>query len=97
MQVLELFDANTHPVTREAQPLNDDCHAVTKGHYRHFMLKEIFEQSKVLADTLEGRATSLEVVRAMLWPTLDYGRGVASSEFFSWKRSGASWEFPNSV
>jgi len=28
------------------------------------MLKEIFEQSKVLSNTLEGRATSLEVLRA---------------------------------
>ena len=29
--------------------------AVGKGHYRHFMLKEIFEQPAVVAETLEGR------------------------------------------
>ena len=61
---VEVFDKENHPVVRETQPLNDDCHAVSKGRYRHFMLKEIFEQTKKLADTLEGRVASLEVLRA---------------------------------
>jgi len=61
---VDIFDANNNPVQRKAQPLNDDCHAVTKGPYRHFMLKEIFEQSKVLADTMEGRMASLDVLKA---------------------------------
>ena len=61
---VDLYDAKNQPVQRQELPLNDDCHAVSKGPYRHFMLKEIFEQSKALADTLEGRITSLEVLRA---------------------------------
>ena len=61
---MELFDSNNQPVQRKIQPLSDDCHAVSKGEYRHFMLKEIFEQTKVLTDTLEGRIASLEVLRA---------------------------------
>jgi glutamine---fructose-6-phosphate transaminase (isomerizing) len=61
---LELFDAKNRPVKREEHLLSDDCNAVNKGLYRHFMLKEIFEQSKVLADTLEGRVSNLEVLRA---------------------------------
>jgi glucosamine--fructose-6-phosphate aminotransferase (isomerizing) len=61
---ITMYDAKNFPIQRASQPLSDDCHAVSKGPYRHFMLKEIFEQSKVLADTLEGRASSLEVVRA---------------------------------
>jgi len=61
---VELFDAHNHPVQRQSQPLNDDCYAVSKGPYRHFMLKEIFEQTKVLTETLEGRVASLEVLRA---------------------------------
>lgn len=60
----QVFDASNQPVERPSQLLNDDCNAVSKGTYRHFMLKEIFEQSKVLADTLEGRIASLEVLRA---------------------------------
>ncbi len=61
---ISVFDAHDTPVERVTQPLNDDYLNVTKGHYRHFMLKEIFEQSKVLADTLEGRLSSLDVLRA---------------------------------
>ena len=61
---VELYDLKNQLVKRESQPLNDDGYAVSKGQYRHFMLKEIFEQTKVLADTLEGRIASLEVVRA---------------------------------
>ncbi len=31
--------------------------AIDKGEYRHFMIKEIFEQPQVMADTLQGRLT----------------------------------------
>ncbi len=63
-QQVEIFDKHNRPVIREAKPLNDDAYVVSKGPYRHFMLKEIFEQGKVLADTLEGRVASLEVMRS---------------------------------
>lgn len=61
---VEIYDMKNQRVKRESQPLNDGGYAVSKGPYRHFMLKEIFEQTKVLADTLEGRIASLDVVRA---------------------------------
>lgn len=61
---LMIVDAHNQPITRTAHPLKDDCHAVSKGPYRHFMLKEIYEQSKVLADTLEGRIASIDVLKA---------------------------------
>ena len=61
---VELFDAAHHVVAREAEPMMDDMQAASKGSYRHFMMKEIDEQPQVLADTLEGRLSSLEVLRA---------------------------------
>ena len=61
---VRIYDAQNQLVMRKSQPLKDDAYAVSKGPYRHFMLKEIFEQSKVLADTLEGRIASIEVLRA---------------------------------
>ncbi len=61
---VELFDLHHEPVKRAAEPMHEELHAVSKGHYRHFMLKEIFEQPRVLADTLEGRLASLNVLRA---------------------------------
>ncbi len=51
-------------VERVMHPLNNDSEVASKGPYRHFMLKEIFEQSKVLTDTIEGRINSLEVLKA---------------------------------
>ncbi len=59
-----LFDVNNEPVAREAQPMVDEMHAVSKGTYRHFMQKEIFEQPEMLANTLEGRLASLNILRA---------------------------------
>ena len=61
---IEIFNAKNEAVQHTPQPLNDDCHAIMKAPYRHFMLKEIFEQSKVLSDTLEGRMANLDVLKA---------------------------------
>lgn len=61
---VEIFDANNHSVQRDTQPLEESSYAITKGGYRHFMLKEIFEQGKVISETLEGRIASSEVLKA---------------------------------
>lgn len=61
---VEIFDAEKQPVERPTHPLDNDIYAVDKAGFRHYMLKEIMEQSKVLADTLEGRTSSLEVLKA---------------------------------
>ncbi|MDF1758314.1 MAG: glutamine--fructose-6-phosphate transaminase (isomerizing) [Legionellaceae bacterium] len=63
---LEIFNENGDTVERKIKHLNDDSQAIIKGQYRHFMLKEIFEQTKVLADTMEGRMASLAVLKASL-------------------------------
>lgn len=64
LEQLQIFNAKGEPVERQRHPLETDNQAVSKGPYRHFMLKEIYEQSKVLADTLEGRIASHEVLKA---------------------------------
>lgn len=58
-----LFDRQNQRVQREAQTLSSDAEVVNKGPYRHFMLKEIFEQCQVLAATMEGRINSPAVLR----------------------------------
>lgn len=40
--------------------------ATEKGNYRHFMLKEIFEQPRAIANTLEGRLGARRVLEEML-------------------------------
>ncbi|MCA0402339.1 MAG: glutamine--fructose-6-phosphate transaminase (isomerizing) [Proteobacteria bacterium] len=59
-----IYNAQKELVQPKPQKLNHENQTATKGQYRHFMLKEIYEQSKVLADTLEGRTASLAVLKA---------------------------------
>lgn len=61
---MQIYNARRQPVERELHPLIGDSETVSKGPYRHFMLKEIYEQARVLNDTLEGRISSQEVLRA---------------------------------
>ncbi|VEB32628.1 glucosamine--fructose-6-phosphate aminotransferase [Legionella sainthelensi] len=59
-----IYNSSNEIVERPSHLLTSNAEIVTKGPYRHFMLKEIFEQSKVLADTMEGRVSTVEVLRA---------------------------------
>jgi glucosamine--fructose-6-phosphate aminotransferase (isomerizing) len=59
-----VYNKNGDLVERELHPLNDDAIVVSKGNYRHFMLKEIFEQPQVLAETQLGRINNPNILRA---------------------------------
>lgn len=50
-----IWDAQGNQVDRETLRLTDNTEAADKGHYRHYMLKEIFEQPQVIKNTLQGR------------------------------------------
>ena len=54
--VLKLADLR--PVQHEVQTIQWDMQAAQKGGYRHFMLKEIFEQPRVITDGLTGRVSA---------------------------------------
>ncbi|MFT5504606.1 MAG: glucosamine--fructose-6-phosphate aminotransferase (isomerizing) [Gammaproteobacteria bacterium] len=45
--------------------------SVQKGNYRHYMLKEIYEQSKSITDCLEGRISSNDVLDSIFGPNSD--------------------------
>ena len=52
----QVFDARTlDTVSKEVQTVSWDVQAARKGGYKHFMLKEIFEQPQVMRDCLAGR------------------------------------------
>lgn len=61
---VHIYNASKELVERTSYPLTNDSEIVSKGPYRHFMLKEIFEQTRVLTDTIEGRINSPEVLKA---------------------------------
>ena len=50
----EIFNGDGNPVAREIQTSGASAAMVEKGNYRHFMLKEIYEQPTVVAQTLSS-------------------------------------------
>ena len=52
---IRVFDGEGRPVEREPRTSQLASSTTDKGPYRHYMLKEIFEQPAVIAETLEGR------------------------------------------
>ncbi len=54
-QQLVIYNQRGEVVEREIKLSQLSADASDKGPYRHFMLKEIFEQPKAISDTLDGR------------------------------------------
>lgn len=52
---VSIFDIDGNPAEREMRTSQLSVSNAEKGQYRHYMLKEIFEQPGVIAETLEGR------------------------------------------
>ena len=65
---IRIVDADGNDVEREVHETQWDSDAAEKGPYRHFMLKEIFEQPAALGDTLYGRIENQQVVAESLGP-----------------------------
>ena len=58
----QIYDQNYQAVSRETIKLSEKAAAADKGNYRHYMLKEIYEQPKVIADTLRGRTSRNKIL-----------------------------------
>jgi glucosamine--fructose-6-phosphate aminotransferase (isomerizing) len=52
---VEIFDAHGQPVVRALRQSALSRDKLDRGSYRHYTQKEIFEQPRAIADTLEGR------------------------------------------
>ncbi len=65
---VNIFTADGDAVHREVHETQWSADSAEKGPYRHFMLKEIFEQPSALADTLYGRIEGGKVVADSLGP-----------------------------
>lgn len=51
----KIYDANKKPVKRELVQITDAADSADRGRFRHYMLKEIYEQPEVIKNTLTGR------------------------------------------
>ena len=59
---LTIYDASNKVVEREIKESELTADSVERGEYRHYMLKEIYEQARAVADTLEGRISGNKVL-----------------------------------
>ena len=57
-----VYDARGEVVERKVHESSLSADAVERGEYRHYMLKEIHEQPRAIADTLEGRIAENHVL-----------------------------------
>jgi len=65
---LTIFDAHGNVVTRPVKESELTADAVERGKYRHYMEKEIHEQTRAIADALEGRLGKDNVLEAAFGP-----------------------------
>jgi len=71
----KIFDENKQKVEREITNIDISSQATSKGDYKHFMEKEIYEQPEAILNTLDGRVGGDDI--------LDNIFGLGSSELFS--------------
>jgi glucosamine--fructose-6-phosphate aminotransferase (isomerizing) len=58
----QIVDVDGQPVDRPVKKLETKSDSVQRGEYPHYMLKEIFEQPRAVAETLEGRLSATSVL-----------------------------------
>jgi len=71
----KIFDNEKNEVEREITQIDISSQSTSKGDYKHFMEKEIYEQPEAILNTIDGRVGAEDV--------LDNIFGLGSSELFS--------------
>ncbi len=69
-----IFDESKNKVKREITQIDISSQATSKGEYRHFMEKEIYEQPQAILKTIDGRVGGDDVLENIF--------GLGSSEMF---------------
>ena len=69
-----IFDESKKKVEREISQIDISSQATSKGEYRHFMEKEIYEQPEAILKTIDGRVGGDDVLENIF--------GLGSSEMF---------------
>ena len=59
---MEFFNVDEEPIEKESVRIEWDINAAEKGGYEHFMLKEMYEQPKAIADTFSPRIKDGKIV-----------------------------------
>ncbi|RYE00688.1 MAG: glutamine--fructose-6-phosphate transaminase (isomerizing) [Sphingomonadales bacterium] len=69
-EAIEVFDRDNKPVERPIVQSGATAEVIDKGNHPHFMLKEIYEQPVVVAQTLQSYIRPVEQMVAM--PNMDF-------------------------
>ena len=69
-----IFDTNKQEVTREITTIDISSQATSKGDFKHYMEKEIYEQPEAILNTIDGRVGGDDV--------LDNIFGLGSTDLF---------------
>jgi len=69
-----IYDSNKIEATREVTKIDISDQSISKGEYKHFMEKEIYEQPQAILNTIDGRVGGDDV--------LDNIFGIGSSDIF---------------
>lgn len=64
----QIYGANGEPKELEVNVTKMSADAINKGSYRHYMLKEIHEQSNAIAECLQGRIDENTVLDSVFGP-----------------------------
>jgi glucosamine--fructose-6-phosphate aminotransferase (isomerizing) len=71
----KIYDASKSEVSRDVTHIDISSQATSKGDFRHYMEKEIYEQPEAVSNTIDGRIGGEDV--------LDNVFGLGSSDIFS--------------
>ena len=63
-----IWNGSNQPVEHPVQRYEHAAHSLDKGEYRHYMLKEIYEQPQAITNTLSGTLGDEHVLTAILGP-----------------------------
>jgi glucosamine--fructose-6-phosphate aminotransferase (isomerizing) len=66
---VSIVDSSGRQASRSVLESDLSAESVERGNYRHFMLKEIHEQPRAIAQTLEGRIAGVKLLDATFGPT----------------------------
>ncbi len=68
-ETIDIYDADGNLVARPVHEMKISADAIERGEYRHYMIKEIYEQPIAIEKTVDGRIQAGRVLDAAFGPT----------------------------
>ena len=87
---VEFVNINNEKMDHEVKEIDLNLDQIEKGGFPHFMLKEIFEQPKCLADCMRGRV-NVEANNVVLSAVIDHRKEIINARRFIIVACGTSW------